>query len=297
MKPLFTSLLLALLMPLLAQNYHPLVETGKLWSTRHYDGCNYYDPYSEYEKFSGDTSFSGYSWMKLWSTKDSNLLPWSLVGFMREDEEHRVFFASAGGGDPWMYYDFGCSVGDTISPLLPEIKYVVDSITPFELINGEFRNRYMLRFINPWGGSDTCYDYWIEGIGGNRGLRCPIFCEMVGDDPMLICWWEGDTLKYHNTFFEECAIITGIGNPASGIREVRIFPNPASKFFTLELMVQPQGISTFSLMDLSGKTLLDMRISQEKTLIHLPHWVTAGVYLFQISDDSDWVSSGKLIIE
>ena len=297
MKTLGTLLLFFLLFSLTAQTYHPLVETGKRWSAYH-NPCDQGNQFSEYQKFTTDTMFGGHTWKRLLSTRDSLIYPWTSVGFLREDSNRRVYFTLSGLSTK-LYYDFGLSVGDTVSPYdEPLFPYVLDSITSFELVTGEFRNRYVLRLVGPYGVADSCYDYWLEGIGSLYGLMTPAFCGIVGDNPSLICSWEHDTLKYHNPDFQECYVITGIRHPASGIRHLVVYPNPATETVHIEFRSGMSSSFRFELVDLQGNSLIRKTLTHPQTKVNLQETgIKRGLYLYRISEKKRTIQTGKLIIK
>ncbi|NQV03511.1 MAG: T9SS type A sorting domain-containing protein [Bacteroidia bacterium] len=295
MKSLFILPLFFFIYSLQAQNYHPIVENGKLWSIYHVYG-NPMDPFSLYNKFTDDTVFAGYTWKKVVSSRDSVVLGWSRAGFMREDPDHRVYFKNSIGSITWLYYDFNLSIGDTINPYDPDTQYVLDSITSFELLDGEFRNRYVLRFINPFGGLDSCYTYWIEGIGSMHGLLQPVMCLLAGDNPALICYWEDDVLKYHNPDFPECYVVTGIRDSRSMIRDILIYPNPAKEILSIEFKRAASTPIIFELFDLCGNLAIRQTLEHPKTKLSLNDTgVAPGLYLYRISEKEGVIKTGKLL--
>ncbi|MFC2102115.1 hypothetical protein ACFLS7_03890 [Bacteroidota bacterium] len=237
MKSFFTLLCCILFLGTNAQSYHPLVTTGKVWSD-YYAPCDKMDPFSMYEKVTDDTIFGGYTWKKLVCAPDSTVYYWQPNGFLREEPDKKVYYTDPYGSKTWLYYDFGLAIGDTVHPLEDDITYVVDSVTDFELATGEFRERFVLRYIDPSGIGDSCYVYWIEGVGSLDGLTTPAKCMMVGDNPSLICFWEAGVLQYHNPDFAECYVITGIGDKEYGISDILIYPNPTSGISNFEFQLQ-----------------------------------------------------------
>jgi hypothetical protein len=280
-----------------AQNYHPIVEPGKLWSTSHVP-CEMPLAFSRFEKFSADTTFSGYTWKTVIITEDSVLYGWAPGGFLREDSARRVYFTNPAGTLTYLFYDFGISVGDTVYPYNdPLFPYVLDSVTPFELLTGEIRNRYVLRVVDPYGGADSCYTYWIEGIGSLYGVLTPVFCYFVGDNPHLICAWEYDTLLFHNPDFTECWIIPGIREEGSTLRHLRVYPNPAREFLTIEFPEEELAPAQVALIDLLGNTRLVRPVLRSGSRINLKEaGISPGVYLFRIEGNPVGMATGRLII-
>lgn len=299
MKSFFTLLCCLFFPGLNAQTYHPLVNTENLWSN-YYNPCDKANPFSYYEMVTTDTTFGGYTWKKLVCGSGPTVYYWIPNGFLREGADKKVYYTDPYCSITWLYYDFGLSLGDTVHPMEDDVSYVLDSVTSFELLTGEFRNRFVLRYIDPFGGTDTCYDYWIEGIGSMNGLMRPAMCGMVGDNPSLICFWTQGTLEYHNPDFEQCYVITGIRDPGSGIRNVAVYPNPASGMTNYELRMTNAGFADLSLHSISGvdvAPLIHQELSSgEHTFLRDLSGIPAGIYIYQFRIDGILKESGKMVV-
>jgi len=299
MKSLFTFLCCVVFLGMSAQTYHPLVDTVNLWSN-FYNPCDQANPFSYYEKVTTDTTFGGYTWKKLVYGSGPSVYYWIPNGFLREEADKKVYYTDPYGSKTWFYYDFGLSLGDTVHPLDDDVSYVLDSVTSFELMTGEFRNRFVLRYIDPFGGTDTCYDYWIEGIGSMNGLMRPAMCGMVGDNPSLICFWTNDLLQYHNSNFTECYVITAIRDSGSGIRDLKVYPNPTSRMTNYELRIANSGYVNISLYTISGVEVANM-VNRElpagdHTFTVNAGAVSDGIYFYNLRLDGVIKASGKLIV-
>lgn len=76
-----------------AQNYHPLVDTNKLWSIAHqyFPGWN---QFSDFTKFQGEEILEGNVYKKVWTATDTNLANWNSNGYVCEDSNKHVYFRS-----------------------------------------------------------------------------------------------------------------------------------------------------------------------------------------------------------
>jgi alpha-tubulin suppressor-like RCC1 family protein len=84
-------------------------------------------------------------------------------------------------------------------------------------------------------------------------------------------------------------VTTGIDETATGI--FSIYPNPANGSFYVKATLE----ATFQLMDLSGRILLSLPVSQGETLINIPE-KTAGTYFYRLTGQ-DTLKTGKVVIE
>ena len=298
MKTLFSLLAFITTILLAAQNYHPLVETGKLWSNYH-NYCDSRGAFSLFEKLTDDTIIAGYTWKKILSTKDSLQSGWSLSGFLREDPDRRVYYADLYGSQMVLYYDFGLSVGDTVVPFdEPDMPYVVDSVTTVELLDGQIRNRFVLRCAGLWCMADSCYAYWIEGIGSLHGLFQPVMCGMVGDNPALMCFWEGTTLQFHNPDFEACFVSTGIPHHTSGFFDIEVYPNPSQDLLVIEFRGDAVAPLHLELVDLLGHSCLTHPLNHPQTTLSLKETgIIPGLYIYCIKGKEGLIHSGKIVYE
>lgn len=69
------SLLIIMLMMVFvfsrAQNYHPLVDTNKLWSIAHQYFPGWWNQFSDFTKFEGEATLEGNIYKKVWITTDT----------------------------------------------------------------------------------------------------------------------------------------------------------------------------------------------------------------------------------
>jgi hypothetical protein len=292
------SLLIIMLMMVFgfsqAQNYHPLVDTNKLWSIKHQYGLT---PFSDFTKFQGEETFNGHIYKKVWTTTDTNLANWNPNGYIREDAGKRVYMRYWSGGPDDLRYDFGVDEGDTVylfsDPM--GIYFIVDSIDNYSLLTGETRKRINLSCFDGPGffiGNDT----WIEGMGSLYGVLQSGSCALVGDMPQLICFEENDTLKYFNTNFTDCYLITGLRLPESGLESISLFPNPSDGIISVNVNDQSilPLIMTFS--DLTGNQILEKEIKGTGTSINLNEVTDQALVFYQVTGSKGFFAAGKIIV-
>lgn len=90
--------------------------------------------------------------------------------------------------------------------------------------------------------------------------------------------------------------ITNINNDIVKKSSVRIFPNPSSDMFTIELQnVNDFQNTEFVLYDGIGREIERVKINKSVTI--LEQIFPSGMYFYQVKDNKQFISSGKLIIQ
>ncbi|MEI6434062.1 MAG: hypothetical protein WCP32_04390 [Bacteroidota bacterium] len=278
------------------QSYHPLVETGKVWSTIH----NYFPgliPYSDYVKFQGDTTINGLTYKKVWRSVDALQSTWTSDGFIREDNSRHVYYMTwAGGPANNLLYDFSARTGDTVNLFYDPmgIYFIVDSVDNTTLLTGETRSRLFLSAYAV-GGFLLGHDIWVEGMGSLFGVLQSGSCALVGDNPALLCFHENDTLKYFLNGFSTCFVTTGTGERLANDIFIRVFPNPT----TGQLSIRVYDPATLPLKvifsDPAGKKILEKTLVNEVSEVDLTGHPSSTEVFYSISGSGGVVSTGKII--
>jgi len=293
-KLLLVIMLLMILGFSQAQNYHPLVDTNKMWSIKHQYGMT---PSSDFTRFQGEETLDGHIYKKVWTTADTLLANWDPDGYIREDTSKRVYIRYWSGGPDDLRYDFGADAGDTVylfsDPM--GIYFVVDSIDNYSLLTGEIRKRINLScYAGPGGfiGNDT----WIEGMGSLYGVMQSGSCALLGDMPQLICFEENDTLKYFNTNFTDCYLITGLKSPGFGSESITVFPNPSDG--TISVKVYDQSVLPLTMVfdDLNGKHILEKEIKGTGISINLYEVTGPSIICYHVTGSKGFYAAGKIIL-
>jgi hypothetical protein len=278
------------------QTYHPFVDTGKVWSTYHHYCKKTGNPFSEFIKFEKDTLIDGKLYKIAWSSLDTSMASWTISSFIREDAQKKVFHRYPYADWEFNIYDFGAMAGDTIGLRQNQYDtsfYTIDSVDWVTMLDGSQRQRFYLTciFFQP------CNEIWIEGMGCTKGVFEGGTCGFVGDNPSLICFTENDTLLYFNTDFNQCYVITGIGDPVQPQADISIYPNPVNELLTIEINETLKVKMKFSLIDISGKEIISIPIIQNETTINLKHsGVTPGFYIYHVFQGPALMKTGELII-
>jgi hypothetical protein len=241
------------------QGYHPLVDTNKVWHQliSVWAGSMNWDLQLWLYKINDDSVYQSKNYKILWSKQDTNSQAWLVEGLIREDSTHKVYFKSNLNATEKLYYDFGMSVGDSIElPLQPGSYSKLDSIVQTPFGNG-FRNKFVF-----YGD----YDTWIEGMGSIEGLLFPFTIAYVGGGFQLLCYWENDTLKYIDNYFNDCYFGNGPYNGISDLvkNEITLSPNPTTSSITLRLP-QLEGDAEVWVFNSLGEQVIKLKVCKAVT--------------------------------
>lgn len=279
-----------------------LLSPDKLWSTMKGPviGCKSFFCASYYTRFSGDTIIDNNHYMKVLCTSDILMKNWNTWGFIREDQNHQVFYREINAKKECLLYDFNCKPGEILH--LSNVctgDYLVDSIAT-KIDNGISRKHYYLKYLS---GSDT-NEEWIEGIGSNFGIlnggganHC-----MTGGGESLLCTYENDAKTYQSSLFPNYCylsseIINGIA-PEKTVPQYLVYPNPVSR----ELFVRsPQindGDFTLELYTVKGELVKTECLESGSNLHRIDvSSLKSGVYVVRVISASGKYSEEVIIKE
>jgi hypothetical protein len=273
MKALLLSVLCISPLFSLSQDYFPLVAETSLWSVYHYYCKADDNPFSRFVKFQGNVTVNDTVYKQIWICEDTLTEPWTSSGLIREDSLKRVWERSSPQFPEFLKYDFSALPGDTLWLSDNPYPYIMGDQDSLQLLNGTWRKQYHLTF--PFW--PDCDETWVEGIGCLRGVLESGMCSAVGDNPDLICALNHDTVLYHNSLFSECHLITGI--QPSEIQVVRVSPNPASGYATMEFQSSSSQWKLI-LTDLTGRIFRQVTVSKGTTSLQIDlNNLAPGLYL------------------
>ncbi|MCC7332023.1 MAG: T9SS type A sorting domain-containing protein [Flavobacteriales bacterium] len=134
---------------------------------------------------------------------------------------------------------------------------------------------------------NTCdsylYDIRTTSDGG-------FICSGVANSPQEMWLLKLDSLGCADT---ACALAVGVEAPKSQKGTFNVYPNPANSF----IMVESSGtliLSTFRLVDITGKEVLSKQINSSYTQIDIQN-LSKGIYFYVVTNEKERFS-GKLII-
>jgi len=272
-------------------DYYPLVQEGKMWITSYPDMSLMKETDQRYCMFYGDTTIDGKVYKKIYTTNSTiPIFPknWKIGGFMREDEDKKVWqrFVSANVNEEGLIYDFSLQIGDsfnmwpfTFSSQFPPLWVTVTNITYETMLDGETRK--VIWFTDNYFGN-----FWIEGIGNERKL----FREHSppGDEVILKCYYENNLLIYNNykyDFLKPCKY------PSMGIETYRnnninIYPNPVNNTLNIE-NANNFYVNSIHLANIQGQIIKQFESNSTKLDVSD---IPSGFYFIKLS-----TSSGNII--
>ena len=283
------------------ENYHPLVQEGKMWSVLDAiyvfnpgDGPAWYTYTTQKFMFYGDTVINEKEYKKMYiSLKENPIFPhdWSLHSFMREDENKKVWqLKSSYWGDLWeeLLYDFSLEIGDTVQSAA-NCYVIVEDIADEIMHNGDVRK--VFRFSKNCFYEDDDYsfimeDYWVEGIGSNYGLLIPFGSELTGGFYELLCFHENDGLIFFNEEYKTC-YKSSVGINTYDNR-INIFPNPTTNVFNIE-NIDNLNIRAISIFNIQGQMIRQYDINS--TQLDVSN-ISSGLYFIKI-----FTSGGECIVK
>lgn len=261
---------------LYCQSYHKLIDENLKWSVLYVDRD--YGPDSLYHTltydFLGDSIIDSISYKVLYFTLNDNTYHQG-ARFIREDTNKRVWLKRRADNQEGLLYDFSLVEGDSalIGEKFNGVYMYVDSITNV-LVNNTRRSKF-------WMSCKIIPDYsewWIEGIGSNRGILQSGSVSATNWDyyTYLLCAHEMEDLIYINNFYNTC-LITYVDIPEINKMMINIYPNPAFN----EITVDGENINQVSLYDLKGNIISDVPKANNSIKIDVSG-LTSGIYIIRI---------------
>lgn len=198
-----------------------------------------------------------------------------------------VYYIPPGLSVERLLYDFSLLKGDTIALINFDntpVQLMVDS-TGLIMIDGQ---EFKTIFFKP---NNPVIEFWVEGIGSNRGPLTRGYQLIADYEPLLICF--KDSSLFYSTGVADCILDSLLLCDATSgtmpdlpvaVKLARIYPNPFLHFFVIEpelaywdkalrvIVFNALGQITYS-ADLSDRSLyIDTEAQWER-----------GVYYFHIS--------------
>lgn len=270
----------------LAQNYHPLIQTGvyrdEFWAPE-WPLCQY-DSGTRYW-FRGDTVIGGQTYQTLLFnsiqgdpnaplfcppyTVDTTI--GSFYALLREQvADQQVFQYDTVTNTEFLLFDFSAQVGDSLAignP--PEIVYIESEAYETWPTGSERRTLV----VNPPGGQAR----WQESVGSLSDLWHPL-------SPMCICQ-HGICYAQHGTgTSDDCATVVRTEEPVDGWTDILLSPNPASE--TIRLRTRSgQQFDHVAIFNLYGQLLVAHATPGNQSLdISIHSWPT-GRYVALVWKD------------
>ncbi len=300
---IFTFSFLVLLINLLkGQEYDPIIDNTKVWSTLS-GGYGLFAVECCYQtsfiKFSDDTIIENNICKKVIRSADS-LKTFYTIGFIREINK-RIYFTNL-KYETGLIYDFNIRPGDTAKVVIDNYSlgaihdtvfynstFIVTKVDTFEYASKK-RLRLTLNDID-----HHTKEQWIEGIGSISGILSSGYASTgwAGGFWELLCVSQLNNLIYFNTERKSCYLVDKTGIPNIGNSNYfTVYPNPAKKMITITGLQITNG-ANFIIFDLSGEVIFNSIINSN--IISLPN-LKSNIYFYRIVTINNEIN-GKLIIK
>ena len=178
-----------------------------------------------------------------------------LAGAYHTDGDQIVYCKWNGAAyeDAELLYDYDLEVGDYFHDDTDHPMQVTEVSTITDL-NGVARKKITFTFL----GLTDVTEFWVEGIGSNRGFMNVGMWEASPDSDgemyHLLCYHEGNNVVFVNPEYNECNLPYGIEENLVE-NDVNIYPNPASQEVNI-LINNGLNISSIEIIDLTGRVML-----------------------------------------
>lgn len=271
-----TVALLAISLGINAQSWYIMGEY--IWSPPHPQGT-----YEMIHYQAEDTEINGMEYHTIYIQGQGTLL-----GAYR-NEDNQVYYCKWNGSsydEEIMLYDYDLEVGDYFNDE-DEHPMQVTGVSTITDHNGTLRKKIDFRFI----GLENETEYWIEGVGSNRGF---IYMGQYAPDPNgdgdifhLLCYHIGENLIFTNPEYNTCDIDEIEENMTEN--GISIYPNPANNVVKI-LNDNNLNIIKIEIVDLTGRIVLSTEKNADINVSEL----TEGQYFMKIIGESTIVK--KLFI-
>jgi hypothetical protein len=275
----FTSLFAGLLLTvsISGQDYFPTVADQNEWNvlTVIVSWPNPWDTlcYTSTYKIAGDTVINGQFYNKLFKSDEEFPVNWNYYGGLREENE-KVWHIGANNYPESQLYDFSLNAGDTVFFLFEPM--VVDSVV-IKPVNGEDRKHIYFTYLQ----MPSFKEYWIEGIGSNRGLLESGSASGVGGRSWLLCKKAYGMLEFLNPDFNFCYFLT-TDIPEISKSTFTVFPNPVEDLLTISIGDNTQILS-IALIDLSGRVVSEFNPNERSINFS---GICKGIYLIKLNTNA-----------
>lgn len=116
-------------------------------------------------------------------------------------------------------------------------------------------------------------------------------------DDLPICNSVGYFKRGKSRYDEENELLqNAVGTKNSLLENIKVYPNPANSYVTVDLDYNKDNQYQFELYDITGRRILKETLLGNKTIIYLPE-ISIGLYSYKIVKNSNLIKTDKLIIE
>lgn len=203
-----------------------------------------------------------------------------LDGAYRNDD-NQVYYCKWNGSsydDEFLLYDYDLEVGDFFHDD-DDHPMQVTEVTTITDLNGVSRKKITFSF----SGLTDVTEFWIEGVGSNRGFmhvgQWEADHDSEGEMYHMLCYHVDDDVIYVNPEYNDCDIDDVEENTVEN--NISIYPNPAKDVIKI-LNDNNLNITNVEILDLTGRTVLSTDKSADINISELPE----GQYFVKIYGES-----------
>ena len=211
-----------------------------------------------------------------------------LDGAYRNDD-NQVYYCKWNGSsydDEFLLYDYDLEVGDFFHDD-DDHPMQVTEVTTITDLNGVSRKKITFSF----SGLTDVTEFWIEGIGSNRGFmhvgQWEADHDSEGEMYHLLCYHVDNDVIYVNPEYNDCDLDDIEENTVEN--SISIYPNPAKDVIKI-LNDNTLNISYVEIFDLTGRKVLNAEKANDIDISSLPE----GQYFVKIIGETTIVK--KLFI-
>lgn len=228
-------------------------------------------------------------------------------GGIRESNQ-QVFYLPKDSLTEYLLYDFTVQVGDTLkydysvfsnSYGLGEIDSLcVSKVDSVLIIDGTYRKRIYFTPICCPNSTPCLWASWIEGIGNNMGLLCPISdLPTNGINYTLGCLNNNNEYIYYNNLFNTCYPDNVGVLEFSKQKKITINPNPVLDFCKIQWDNNNVQFERIMISDIYGRIVFSEKTTDQKNEISIDcRNFGQGMYLVNLVDQFGNQLTSKLLI-
>ncbi len=304
--------MLAFLANIKGQDYIPFPTSNTVWS--------------EYHNAPVSSGLSSYYYRNIFSNKDTIIdakiyqqLFYSLTDTMYcespsviynggiRESNRQVFYLPKDSSNEYLLYDFTVQVGDTLKydysvfsslyGLLKIDSLLVLSIDSILILDGTYRKKINFSMFFSSHLIPNYSTFWIEGIGNNMGLLCPI-AELPtnGINNILGCLNNNNEYLYYNNLFNTCYPDNVSVLEFSIQKKITINPNPVRDFCKIRWDNNNVQFHRIMISDIYGRIVFSEKIDQNSEITIDCRNFGQGMYLVSLADQIGRPLSSKLLI-
>ena len=198
------------------------------------------------------------------------------------NEDNQVYYCKWNGSSydsEELLYDYDLEIGDFFLDESEHPMQVTETATIIDQ-NGVSRKKITFSFT---GLPDDITEFWIEGIGSNRGFMHVGLWEADHDSEgemyYLLCYHVDNDVIYVNPEYNTCDIDDIEENMAEN--GIEVYPNPAKDFVKI-LNDNNLNIKNIEIVDIFGRTVISTEKCEDIDVSELPE----GQYFVKITGES-----------